>query len=149
MPYSGYQTFITCIEIKAGGSSGNRTLPDGLRARCSALELTTRGAPGNRTRLSRIKSPQHHLDANTPLSCFGPAFPGLDLRFIWLLLSLFGLAVVLLFETVARFEAFRIGCERRTKSWEFFLALFRKVSFVLVERGGVEPLAEGHGVTDR
>lgn len=39
-----------------------------LLYRLATNPMNSSGAPGNRTRLTRIKSPQHRLDANTPLS---------------------------------------------------------------------------------
>lgn len=66
------------------GGTGIEPASIRLRVCCVTLTPTSHwlgGAPGNRTRLFRIKSPQRHLDANTPF-CFGPPSAGLCLRFI-------------------------------------------------------------------
>ena len=54
-----------------GGSSGNRTLTDRLRADCSSLELKTLGGGlgGSRTLISRVKSPVSFLLDDEP-SCY-------------------------------------------------------------------------------
>lgn len=51
-----------------GGSGENRTLADGLRARCSTIELQIQngGSPRNRTELSQVKSLLHHHVASDP-----------------------------------------------------------------------------------
>lgn len=48
---------------------GNRTLPDGLRARCSALELTPRRSARNRTEISRVKAGSSAVELRTPVAC--------------------------------------------------------------------------------